>query len=103
MNRILIASLTSLALLGAAGSAQADWQRKGTWTGPNGKTTTVEGSGSCANGTCSSSTVWIGPNGKKSTRSSTTVKTGAGTAERNTTYTGPNGRVVKRKATISVQ
>jgi hypothetical protein len=65
----LIAMSTLAGALSIAANASA-WTRSGTSTGPRG-TSSVQASGSCANGSCSRSVTRTGPAGNTYTRQGT--------------------------------
>jgi hypothetical protein len=100
MKAILPAAMAAMLMVSSATWAEAGWKRSGTVTGPNGRTATVEGTGSCANGSCSSTQVWKGPNGKQAVRQKT-FACSAGKCSYGVTTTGPNGKTVKRFGSIT--
>jgi hypothetical protein len=100
VNAVVVAVLLPLTF---ATAAKADWVHRGIITGPNGNTTSVQGSGSCdpATASCSRTKTWTGPYGGTTTKNVTLQELSPGVYERNVTTTGPNGRVYKRRATIT--
>ena len=96
----LIAMSTLAAALSVAAAADANaWTRSGTVTGPRG-TSTIQGVGSCANGTCSRSVTATGPYGNSVTRQgSGSCANGVCSGSRQTT--GPRGNTVYRQGSVS--
>jgi hypothetical protein len=102
MKTFLPAAFAAVFMIAGSSMAEAGWKRSGTVVGPYGGVTSVQGSGSCANGTCSSTQTWTGPYG------GTTVRKGKrvcidGVCTYSSTLTGPAGRSVVRSGTISRQ
>lgn len=96
MNRIAPVALTLGLMLAGSLSAEAQgWQRNRTTTGPYGGQWGMQGSGSCAGGTCASQQRWTGPRGGVATRSGTTTCAG-GSCTGTATYTGPRGQSTTR-------
>jgi hypothetical protein len=99
MAKLIAVSALAVALsVGAAADANA-WTRTGSVTGARG-TFSVQGSGSCANGTCSRSVTRTGPYGNSVTRQGTASCAGGVCAGSRTT-TGPGGNTVYRQGSIS--
>jgi hypothetical protein len=70
----LILTTAMIGALSVAAIADANaWTRSATVTGPRG-TSTVQGSGSCANGSCSRSVTRTGPYGGSVTRTGTVTR-----------------------------
>ena len=91
----------ALALIVAgAAAAEAGWVRSGTATGPNGRTVSSSGQGSCADGACSSQQTYTGPNGGTASRSGSSSCSG-GTCESSGTVSGPNGGSVTRSRSVT--
>ncbi len=99
MKKLLaITTIVGAVALGAAPDADA-WTRNSTVTGPRG-TTTIQGSGSCANHSCSRNVIRTGPTGNVTTRQgSAGCAGGSCTGTRTTTF--PNGNSVTRLTTVS--
>lgn len=95
---IAIAALAAAMSVVAVADASA-WTRSGTVTGPRG-TSTIQGSGSCANGTCSRSVTRTGPYGYSATKQSSASCAG-GTCSRSATRTGPYGYSVTKQGSAS--
>ena len=70
MKKLIAMSTLAGALSIAAAVDASAWTRSGTSTGPRG-TSSVQASGSCANGTCSRSATRTGPAGNTYTRQGT--------------------------------
>lgn len=84
----------TLAALSGITPANA-WERHRTVVGPYGAQANVHGSGSCANGSCSSTQTWTGPAGRTITRHGSSSCYG-GVCSGRATYTGPRGRTFTR-------
>ncbi|MBO0906080.1 hypothetical protein [Jiella sonneratiae] len=98
MTRLLLAFTTTAALsLGFVAEAGA-WTRHGTVTGPRG-TATIDGSGSCYNGSCSRQVTRTGPYGNSVSRQGS-VSCAGGACSASRTTTGPRGATVTRQGTI---
>jgi hypothetical protein len=70
----LILTTAMIGALSVAAVADANaWTRSGTVTGPRG-TSTIQGSGGCANGTCSRSVTRTGPYGNSVTRTGSVTR-----------------------------
>jgi hypothetical protein len=91
-------ALAATVIFSIAADANA-WTRSGTITGPRG-TSTVNGSGSCANGACSGSVTRTGPNGYSVTRQGTASCSG-GVCSGSSQITGPRGGTIYRQGSIS--
>jgi hypothetical protein len=102
MKTFLPAALAAVFMIAGSSMAEAGWKRSGTVVGPYGGTTTVQGSGSCAGGVCTSSQTWTGPNGGTTVRKGKRV-CASGVCTYSGTLTGPAGRSVARSGTISRQ
>lgn len=100
MTQFATAAIAGLLLVGMAAEASA-WTRQGTVTTARG-TYAVNGSGSCAGGTCSRTRTVTGPYGGTVTRSGSVTKTGPGQYQYSGTATGPYGRTVTRSGTVVV-
>jgi uncharacterized low-complexity protein len=70
MKKLIAMSTLAGALSIAAAADASAWTRSATSTGPRG-TSSMQASGSCANGTCSRSATRTGPAGNTYTRQST--------------------------------
>jgi uncharacterized low-complexity protein len=70
MKKLISMSTLAGALSIAAAADASAWTRSATSTGPRG-TSSMQASGSCANGTCSRSATRTGPAGNTYTRQST--------------------------------
>ena len=70
MKKLLLTSALIGALSAAMAADASAWTRSGTATGPRG-TSTVTGTGSCANGSCSRDVTRTGPAGNTYTRTGT--------------------------------
>jgi hypothetical protein len=68
MKTFLPAAFAAVFMIAGSSMAEAGWKRSGTVVGPYGGVTSVQGSGSCANGTCSSTQTWTGPYGGTTVR-----------------------------------
>jgi hypothetical protein len=99
MNRVIIAALIALPLAAMASANANAWERNGSTTGAYGRTFSSQGSGSCANGTCSKQQTVTGPNGQTATRNRAVTCSG-GTCNSNATVSTPNGGW-KRSSTFS--
>ncbi|MGH6939256.1 hypothetical protein [Hypericibacter sp.] len=99
MRKLLaITAIAGAVTLGAAADADA-WTRNSTVTGPRG-TTTIQGSGSCANHSCSRNVVRTGPTGNVTTlQGSASCAGGSCAGTRTTSF--PNGGTVTRQSTVS--
>lgn len=99
MTKLLtISGLAALVFLTAAADANA-WTRSGSATGWRG-TASVQGSGNCANGSCSRSITRTGPYGYSMKRQgSASCAGGVCTGSRVTT--GPRGNTVYRQGSVS--
>ena len=98
MKKLIVMSALAVALSVAATADASAWTRNGTITGPRG-TSTIQGSGSCANGTCSRAVTATGPNGNTVTRQgSATCAYGVCAGSRQTT--GPRGNTVYRRGVV---
>jgi hypothetical protein len=93
---LAIAALVSIAAVSDAGA----WQRHGTVTLPSGRTINSQGSGSCANGTCSYGGSVTGPNGGVANYGGS-VTCYQGVCTSNGSATGPAGRTVQRSGSFS--
>lgn len=99
MTKLIVYSAVAAALsIGVAADANA-WTRSGTATGWRG-TSSVNASGSCANGSCSRQITRTGPYGNSVTRQGT-ASCANGTCSGTRTTTGPNGGTVTRQGSIS--
>ena len=99
MHKLLsVSALAAVLTIAAAASANA-WTRYGTIYGPRG-VSTVQGSGSCAGGTCSRSVTRTGPYGYSYNRSGS-VTCGGGTCSGSRTTTGPYGGTITRQGSVS--
>ena len=95
--------ILGLALFGtllATAPAAADWTRSGAVTGPRGQMGTVQGSVSCAGGSCERDVVRAGPRGV-STRTDTLTRTAPGSFRRDSAVTTPRGRMVTGEGAIT--
>ena len=104
MNRMLTLIATAGFLV--AGTAFADaqqWSRGGTITGPYGGTTTTQGGGSCAGGSCSYGGSVTGPGGRSFNRSGNLTRTAPGQFQSSATYTGPRGLSASRTGSFSAR
>ena len=101
MNTKKLLTLSGLAaILSVAAVANANaWTRSGSVTGARG-TATINGSGSCANGTCSRQVARTGPNGYTTTRQGT-ASCANGTCTGTSTTTGPRGYTATRQGSVS--
>lgn len=98
--RSLFASLALTALLAGAPFADATaWNRHGSSSGPRGSTST-DASGSCADQSCTRSVTRTGPNGKTSTRQGSASCTD-GSCSGSSTTTGPSGAARTRSGSVS--
>ncbi|WP_319529666.1 hypothetical protein [uncultured Cohaesibacter sp.] len=97
-TKLTIALMSSMIALAVASEANA-WTRNGTVTGPRG-TSSVQASGSCANGACSRQVTRTNPYGQTSTRSGSAACAN-GVCSGSSTTTGPYGGTVTRQGTIS--
>ena len=97
-KNLTIALMSSMLAIAVASEANA-WTRSGTVTGPRG-TSSVQASGSCANGSCSRQITRTNPYGQTSTRSGSAVCAN-GVCSGSSTTTGPYGGTVTRQGTIS--
>ena len=95
---IALSALATALIIGAAADANA-WTRAGSVTGPRG-TSSVQGSGSCAGGTCSRSITRTGPYGNSVTRQGT-VSCAGGVCTGSRQTTGPNGQTIYRQGTVT--
>jgi hypothetical protein len=101
MTKLMItAALAAVMFVGATSDASA-WTRNSTTTTHRG-TYTSQGSGSCANYSCSRSGTTTGPNGKQLTTSGSITKTAPGQYDYSRSATGPNGGTASSQGTITV-
>ncbi len=99
MNRfIALSALAAALIIGTAADANA-WTRAGSASGPRG-TSSVQATGSCANGTCSRSITRTGPYGNSVTRQGT-VSCAGGVCTGSRQTTGPNGQTIYRQGTVT--
>jgi hypothetical protein len=99
MTKFLTLSALAAAL-SVAGAADANaWTRQGSATGVRG-TATVTATGNCANNTCTRNIVRTGPNGYSTTRQGSASCTG-GTCTGSRTTTGPRGKTIVRQGTVT--
>jgi hypothetical protein len=103
MKKFAPFAIAAAVMILGASSAEAGWKRNKLVTGPNGGTIATVGTGSCANGSCSSTQSKTGPLGNTAVRSGTTSCDGQGNCTSGATLTGPAGKQIKRKGTLSVQ
>ncbi len=100
MLKYLTACVLAAGLLAVSVQGAAAWTSSGGVTGSNGKTATHSGSGSCSNGTCSSTHSATGPNGQTvSSQGSTSCSNG--TCSSTHTGTGANGGTATRSGTVT--
>ena len=95
-----LAVAVSTGFLAVAVSDANAFDRSGGGTGPRGNSYTSSGSGSCSNGTCSSSQSVTGPRGGTAVRNNSGSCSGSSCTV-NHSGTGPNGRTYTRSNTIS--
>lgn len=93
--------VTAALLLGGAAFSDANaYSRSSSATGPAGGKWSSSGSGSCANGKCTSAQSATGPRGGTVSRAGST-SCGGGKCSGGATYTGPAGNSVTRNRSIS--
>lgn len=100
MNNFAMPTLLAAFLSFTAIADAAAWTRSGSITGPRGGTSSVQGSGACAYGGCSSQSTRTLPGGGVISRSSAS-NCGGGACTRNSRIVGPGGRAFQRTGTIS--
>jgi hypothetical protein len=103
MNKITPLAVAAALMIVGASSAEAGWKRNKVLTGPYGGTVVTNGSGSCANGVCTSAQTKTGPYGNTATRNGAISCDGLGNCASNATITGPAGKKFKRSGSFSVQ
>jgi hypothetical protein len=89
MKKALILTLAATSLIAMTVTDAFAWEHNGTVTGPRGYSRSLTGSGSCSDGSCSSSRQVTGPRGNTRTHEGTISRTENGW-QRNGTVTGPN-------------
>lgn len=98
----MIKLLAAFAIVGAVTLTAFEvkaWTCSGTMIGPRG-TTTFQGSGSCANGSCNHSVTRTGPYGGTMSREGSASCSG-GICTGSRTTTGPRGHTVTRQGTVT--
>ncbi|MEL6236212.1 MAG: hypothetical protein AAFR46_17590 [Pseudomonadota bacterium] len=95
---LTLSAIAALIVLGLAPQAQS-WERKESVELPNGKTRSVDVTGTCDGPDCTRDVVRVGPNGRTTTTTGTRSCVGGScTVER--IRTGPNDRTITRRRTI---
>ncbi len=101
MIRFAPVVLATAVLFAGATFADANaYSRSSKTTGPNGRTASSQGSGSCSGGKCSSQQSATGPRGNSASRQGSTSCSG-GKCSGGATYTGPAGNTGTRSRSIT--
>jgi hypothetical protein len=100
MKSILASIAIATAVVVAGLSTAEAYTRSSTITGAAGRTYNAKGSGSCANGQCSSKQSATGPRGNSASRTGNTSCSG-GTCSGGATYKGPKGNSSTRTRSTS--
>lgn len=100
MKSTMSLSIAAVVCLLAVGTASAA-ERTSTITTNRGAYT-VQGSASCADGTCSGSRTTTGPSGYSANRAGSITANGDGSATYSGSRTGPRGRSIQRSGTVTV-